>query len=80
MAMFRRPRTYTNEPSAAPAIQMKPVAGISNCSLSVLYTDAEEDDGHVVCRHCGTFLMTCGQFRRFVEARAALSEVHNSGC
>jgi hypothetical protein len=55
-------------------------------SPSVTYTDADEDDGHVVCRRCGTYLMTRGQFRRFVEGRAMLgrrrmvSELHISGC
>jgi transcription elongation factor Elf1 len=37
-------------------------------SPSVVYVEADKDDGHVVCRRCGTFLMTRGQFRRFVEA------------
>jgi hypothetical protein len=55
-------------------------------SPSVTYTDADEDDGHVVCRQCGTYLMTRGQFRRFVEGRGMMghrrmvSELHISGC
>jgi hypothetical protein len=55
-------------------------------SPSVTYTDADEDDGHVVCRRCGTYLMTRGQFRRFVEGRGMaghrrmVSELHVSGC
>jgi transcription elongation factor Elf1 len=49
-------------------------------SPSVVYTDAGEDDGHVVCRRCGAFLMTRGQFRRFVDTRALRSEIHTSGC
>jgi hypothetical protein len=53
-----------------------------NCgSPSVVYTNGgEEEDGDVLCRHCGTFLMTRGQFRRFVEAHTFLSEVNTSGC
>lgn len=52
-----------------------------NCgSPSVVYIDAEEDDGHVVCRCCGAFLMTRGQFRRLVESRNAVSAGHTSGC
>jgi transcription elongation factor Elf1 len=52
-----------------------------NCgSASVVYIDAEGDDGHMVCRHCGTFLMTRGQFRRLVEASSALLDVHTSRC
>jgi transcription elongation factor Elf1 len=52
-----------------------------NCgSASVVYTDAEGDDGHMICRHCGTFLMTRGQFRRFVEASSALLDIHTSRC
>lgn len=52
-----------------------------NCgSPSVVYTDAEEDDGHVVCRRCRTFLMTRGKFRRLVGARFAHASVQTSGC
>jgi transcription elongation factor Elf1 len=52
-----------------------------NCgSPSVVYPDVEEDDGRVECRACGTFLATRGQFRRFVETRAARSGGHTSGC
>jgi hypothetical protein len=52
-----------------------------NCgSASVVYTDAEGEDGHMVYRHCGTFLMTRGQFRRFVEASSARLDVDTSGC
>jgi hypothetical protein len=48
-----------------------------NCgSASVVYTDVEGHDGHVVCRRFGTILMTRGQFRRLVEASTALSDVH----
>jgi len=49
-------------------------------SPSVIYPDAEEDDGRVECRACGTFLATHGQFRRFVATRAARSGGHTSGC
>jgi transcription elongation factor Elf1 len=52
-----------------------------NCgSPSVVYADAGEEDGRVECRGCGAFLATRGQFRRFVEARAARSRVQTSGC
>jgi transcription elongation factor Elf1 len=52
-----------------------------NCgSPSVVYPDVEEDDGRVECRGCGAFLATRGQFRRFVEARAARAGVQTSGC
>jgi transcription elongation factor Elf1 len=49
-------------------------------SPSVVYIDTGKDDGQVVCRNCGTFLMTRGQFRRFVEAPTLLSDVHTTGC
>jgi transcription elongation factor Elf1 len=52
-----------------------------NCgSPSVVYPDAGEDDGRVECRACGAFLATRGQFRRFVESRAARLGEHTTGC
>jgi transcription elongation factor Elf1 len=49
-------------------------------SPSVIYPNAGEDKGHVLCRACGEFLATRGQFRRFVEGRAARLGLHTSGC
>jgi transcription elongation factor Elf1 len=52
-----------------------------NCgSPAIVYIEADKDDGRVVCRRCGTFLMTRGQFRRFVAAPTLLSDVHTTGC
>jgi transcription elongation factor Elf1 len=52
-----------------------------NCgSPSVLYCDAAEDDEHVVCGTCGTFLATRVEFRKFVDGHATRSGVHTSRC
>jgi hypothetical protein len=49
-------------------------------SPSVVYPDAEEDNACVVCRACGAFLATRGQFRQLVDGNAARSGEHTSGC
>jgi ribosomal protein S27E len=52
-----------------------------NCDCpSVVYPDTAEDDGHVTCRACGTFLATLAQFRSSVERHVPQSETETSGC
>ena len=50
-----------------------------NCRRqSVIYPDATQDHGRVVCRTCGAFLCTLAQFRRFVQRRAPGAEADTS--
>jgi transcription elongation factor Elf1 len=51
-----------------------------NCRhQSVVYPDANEDRGRVVCRTCGAFLGTLAQFRHFVVQRTT-DGIILSGC
>lgn len=75
LALFRR-MSAANKRKPMPEEFACPNCG----SPSVVYPNVEEDDGRVECRACGTFLATRGQFRRFVETRAARSGGHTSGC
>jgi hypothetical protein len=52
-----------------------------NCdSVSIICSDAAEDDDRVVCPACGTLLATRAEFRRFVEWSAMRSKLHTSRC
>jgi hypothetical protein len=51
------------------------------CSCqSIIYPDLPDDDDHVVCRTCGTFLGSVRQFRRFVERRPVRPGAAVTGC
>jgi transcription elongation factor Elf1 len=47
---------------------------------SVVYPDAQEERGRVVCRSCGAFLGTLAQFRTFVVRHTTLLGTLLSGC